>query len=228
MIKYCLFKRRYKIKGKNNKIIIVKNGKEHILSKFLRIQGLDIEIKGNNNIVKIELPIHSKNSKIKIGNDNVVVDIGTTRIFSNVNIRCCYGNKQFCKIGKDTTIHGANIMLDSESGLVIGEDCMLSSDIKIWCDDGHTILDAKNNNILNKPQGYVTIGNHVWIGIGALITKNTRIGNHCIIGGGAVAYKDYHEDNCIITGNPGKIVKREITWDRRNTYDLSKIENTER
>lgn len=36
-----------------------------------------------------------------------------------------------------------------------------------------------------------------------------------------VACKDYKEDNVIIAGNPGKIIKRNITWDRRNPYHLN-------
>ncbi|MBQ8750504.1 MAG: acyltransferase [Alphaproteobacteria bacterium] len=219
-IKYCLFKGKYKIKGNNNKIIIVENGIERELCKYERIKGLDISINGNNNLVKIEIPIIGVGSNIEIGNDNVIIDIGSSYYFNRLFIRCCFGLGQYCKIGKNTTICEANIILDGKSGCIIGEDCMFSSSIRIWGDDGHSILGIEGRNILNKPQGHITIGDHVWIGEGARITKNARIGKHCIIGGGAVAYKDYGEDNCIIAGNPGNIVRRNVTWDRRNTYNL--------
>lgn len=93
---------------------------------------------------------------------------------------------------------------------------------QIWPTDGHSILDANSGEILNEPKGVVTIGNHVWVGEAARITKNARIHDNSIIGGGAVAYKDYEESNVVIAGNPGKIVRRNITWDRRNTYFLQK------
>lgn len=62
-------------------------------------------------------------------------------------------------------------------------------------------------------------------GLGKLfaLQKNARVGNNCILGGGSVICKNYAEDNVIIAGNPGKIIKRGITWDRRNPYDLKRI-----
>ena len=96
---------------------------------------------------------------------------------------------------------------------------MFSNSIRIWTTDGHSIIDSDSKKILNDTNGYVTIGDHCWVGEAVRITKNARIGNNCIIGGGAVACKDYKEDNCIIAGNPGKIVKRGISWDRKNTIN---------
>lgn len=215
-------KKGYSINGKNNKIIIVENGIERDLKVGETIAGLKIEINGNNNVVKLELPIKAENSFIQIGNDNVYVNIASTQRFYNVFIRCCFGNGQVVQIGKSTTISGANIILDSFGSCTIGEDCMFSNSIRIWGDDGHSILDANTGEILNEPKGCVTIGNHVWVGEAVRITKNARIYDNSIIGGGAVAYKDYEESNVVIAGNPGKIVRRNITWDRRNTYFLQR------
>ena len=212
----------YSINGKNNKIIIVENGIERDLKVGETIAGLKIEINGNNNVVKLELPIKAENSFIKIGNDNVSVDIGSTSRFVKVFIGCCFGYHQFVKIGRNTTISGAEIHCDEKSGCIIGEDCKFSNSIQIWPTDGHSILDANTGEILNEPKGAVTIGNHVWVGEAVRITKNARIHDNSIIGGGAVAYKDYEESNVVIAGNPGKIVRRNITWDRRNTYFLQR------
>lgn len=49
--------KKYKINGKNNKIIIVDNGKERELKTEEIVDGINIEINGNNNILKIQLPI---------------------------------------------------------------------------------------------------------------------------------------------------------------------------
>lgn len=212
----------YSINGKNNKIIIVENGTERDLKVGETIAGLKIEINGNNNVVKLELPIKAENSFIQIGNDNVCVNIASTQCFYNVFIRCCFGKGQVCKIGRNTTICSANIILDALGSCIIGEDCMFSNSIQIWPTDGHSILDANTGEILNEPKGAVTIGNHVWVGEAVRITKNARIHDNSIIGGGAVAYKNYEESNVVIAGNPGKIVRRNITWDRRNTYFLQR------
>lgn len=216
----------YLVNGVNNKIIIVENGVERGLRVGETIPGLKIEINGNNNTVKLELPIKAENSFIQIGNDitndDVYIKISQSMLFREVYIRCFWGKGQFCKIGKNTTICSANIILDSLASCIIGEDCMFSNSIRIWGDDGHSILDANTGEILNEPKGAVTIGNHVWVGEAVRITKNARIHDNSIIGGGAVAYKDYEESNVVIAGNPGKIVRRNITWDRRNTYFLQR------
>ncbi len=215
-----IVEKSYHINGENNKIIIVENGIERLLYPNETINGLDIIINGNNNTVKLEFPIKAENSRITIGNDNVYVEIRTTIRFVNSHIHCCWGNRQYCKIGKDTTISGAFFHMDEESSVIIGEDCKISSPVEIWPTDGHSILDAETGEILNKPTGPITISDHCWIGQGVRITKNARIGNNCIVGGGAVAVKDYKEDNVVIAGNPAKIIKRGITWDRPNAYHL--------
>ena len=217
------FNGKYNIVGSNNKIIIIENGKERLLRKNEVINGLNIKIKGNNNLVKLTLPIIAKNSKIDIGNDDAVVEIGSTRRLDNFYLRCKFGNGQIFKCGNNTTTIGVRIIEDDTSSCIIGEDCMFSDNISIWASDGHSILDKDTGEILNTPKGPVIIGNHVWVGQGVRITKNARIYDNSIIGGGAVAYKDYKENNVIIAGNPGKIVRENISWDRRNSYDLSKI-----
>ena len=50
------------------------------------------------------------------------------------------------------------------------------------------------------------IGNHVNIGWGAVINPGLRIGDHVIVGANAVVTKDV-PSNCIVAGNPAKIIK---------------------
>lgn len=212
--------KHYDIKGENNKIIIVENGVERLLYPNEMIKGLNIIINGNNNVVKLELPMKAENSIIQIGNDNTEVVICASALLCGLYIRCCYGYGQKVKIGQNFIVWGGELKLDGESALFIGDDCLFSNNIFIWADDGHAVLDAETGEILNKPTGALTIGNHCWIGQGVRMTKNARIGNNCIVGGGAVAVKDYKEDNVVIAGNPAKIIKRNITWDRANAYHL--------
>lgn len=51
-----------------------------------------------------------------------------------------------------------------------------------------------------------TIGDNVSIGANATIIGDIRIGNNVIIGAGSVVVKDV-PDNCVVAGNPAKIVK---------------------
>lgn len=52
-----------------------------------------------------------------------------------------------------------------------------------------------------------TIGNNVSLGANVTIIGDIKIGNNVIIGAGSVVVKDI-PDNCIVAGNPAKIIKR--------------------
>ncbi|CCF16353.1 bacterial transferase hexapeptide family protein [Brevibacillus laterosporus GI-9] len=52
----------------------------------------------------------------------------------------------------------------------------------------------------------VVIGNHVWIGGGAIINLGVRIGNNVVVTSGAVVTKNV-PDNVVVGGNPAVISK---------------------
>ena len=66
----------------------------------------------------------------------------------------------------------------------------------------NTTIGFKNNK---RP----TIGNNVYVGANACIVGDVHIGNNVIIGAGAIVVKDI-PDNCIIAGNPAKVIKKII------------------
>ena len=55
----------------------------------------------------------------------------------------------------------------------------------------------------------ITVGSHVWIGGGTVVTPGTKIGSNVVIGAGSVVVHDI-PDNCVAFGNPCKPY-REIT-----------------
>lgn len=54
--------------------------------------------------------------------------------------------------------------------------------------------------------GIPTIGNNVFVGVGACILGNVVVGNNVIVGANAVVTKDV-PDNCVVGGIPAKIIK---------------------
>ena len=54
------------------------------------------------------------------------------------------------------------------------------------------------------------IGNRCFIGVNAVILPGVVIGDECVIGAGAVVTKDV-PSNCIVAGNPAKVLRRGIT-----------------
>ncbi|MDY2587078.1 acyltransferase [Winogradskyella aquimaris] len=107
------------------------------------------------------------------------------------------------KIGKNTMISlGAKI--DVRRGkITIGDHCLITHGCYILSHDGAAhVIDANDNGT-----GYVTIGNHVFIGVNSVVMRNVTIGNHAIIGAGSVVNKDIPE-GAIAAGNPVKIIKQ--------------------
>jgi len=53
----------------------------------------------------------------------------------------------------------------------------------------------------------ISIGDNTWICDGAIILAGTTIGNGCVIGAQALV-KGVFPENCLIAGNPAKVIKR--------------------
>lgn len=55
--------------------------------------------------------------------------------------------------------------------------------------------------------GNVHVGDLSWVGAGAILIPGIRVGKNCIIGAGSVINRDI-PDNCVVVGNPGRIIKK--------------------
>ena len=62
------------------------------------------------------------------------------------------------------------------------------------------------NKLDNKPNECPTIGDNVTLGANVVIIGDIYIGNNVIVGAGSVVVKDVPE-NCVVAGNPAKIIK---------------------
>lgn len=154
------------------------------------IEGCHIIIEGDNNTLKIEEDSILQNCTIFLRGCNSNILIGEmTRIQSNGKI-VCQGNHVFIKIGKE---------------------CLFSENVDIWNSDTHKICD-KNNTVINLPRS-INIGDHVWLGKGCSVLKGVSIANNVVVGMNSVVTYTIPA-NCIAAGNPARILKKDITWNR--------------
>ena len=204
----------YKPEGQNNNIYIVENSVKKVVKK--RVVGLDIGIKGNNNKIIINAPYNFNNCCIRIEGNDTIITIGESTTLNNTYLRAVKNTQ--INIGKNTTIGGGKIHCVSQNSKInIGEDCMFSWDIHIMSGDYHIITSPDDEKIINK--GYFcNIGNHVWLGCGTTVCKNVEIAENCIVGTHSVVTKSCNEKNSMLAGNPAKIMKKNIEWQRQPDY----------
>ena len=104
-------------------------------------------------------------------------------------------------------------MIKESSKITIDNDCLFANGIQVRSTDSHSIVDLQGNR-LNRAMDII-IDSHCWICLGAIILKGTHISSNTIVGAGAVVGKTIDKCNCIVAGNPAKIVKENINWESK-------------
>ena len=109
------------------------------------------------------------------------------------------------------TVYGMNIAKDvrlsfkcridktNPKGLTIGEKTIVAFDAIILSHDYASRRHAAKT----------VIGSYCFIGCGSIIMPNVTVGDHSIVAAGSVVTKDV-PNNCIVAGNPAKIIKTDI------------------
>lgn len=121
---------------------------------------------------------------------------------------------------------GARIEVGKNARLQIDQDVAIAQNLHLTCgkfihiESGvciaanvcitDTIHDYRNPevNVLKQNDSHkeTIIGKDSFIGFGAVINAGTQLGKHCIVGANSFVSGTF-PDNCIIAGNPAKIIK---------------------
>ena len=178
------------------------------ISSKMRGQTM-ISFYGNNNKVIIgENCLLNDVEFFVCGNNNILEICDNVRIKKNSSL-WLEGNSCL-KIGTNTGIGSIKIRI-KDGNIVVGDNCMFSAGILLRNWDGHRVYNLGEELQTNIP-GNIIIGNHVWICENASIIKKCEIGNDSIIAYGSVVTKGCLA-NCVLAGNPAKVVKENISWD---------------
>ncbi len=169
-----------------------------------------VDIHGEKNIVDLKEKSYIKDSRIKIvGNNNrLIISERVKFIGSELYFACDNG---LIIIGKNTTSEGSRFICDEDNlSIKIGEDFMFSYETEIRNSDAHPIfLSGKRINFGKS----IEIGNKVWLGFRSIILKGVSIGDNSIVGAGSLVTKSFGS-NSLIGGNPAKLIKCDVSWER--------------
>ncbi|MFT2092646.1 sugar O-acetyltransferase [Paraglaciecola sp. 2405UD69-4] len=114
---------------------------------------------------------------------------------------CDYGYN--IKAGKNFYANHGLIILDA-GPVEIGDDVMIGPSVLISTSTHPLDPEKRKKGIeIARP---ITIGNNVWIGMGAKILEGVVIGDNAVIAAGAVVNKDVVA-NSLVAGVPAKVIK---------------------
>lgn len=137
---------------------------------------------------------------------NIGSGLGSVSIYHGCDIQIFKGARLSIG-GRCVMNRSAQVICQDE--ITIGEDCMISRDVVIRDNDGgHTIMVDGY-----KKSSPVHIGNHVWIGQGAIILKGSTIGDGAIIGAGAVVFGKV-KPGALVMADPSRTFAKDVKWER--------------
>lgn len=176
---------------KNTCVQFSGTGNRVVIGDFTQLNNVTIHISGNNNLVEI-------GPWCTMVGGSVWIEDSGNRI----------------RLGEHTRLLGATHLAAIEgTAITIGGECLFSSDIQLRTGDSHSILDLEGKRI--NASADIVIGEHVWVGNGAVCLKGSQIPANCIVGTRALVSGKFTEENCVLAGVPARIIRRGINWDIR-------------
>jgi len=94
------------------------------------------------------------------------------------------------------------IYINGMNGIEFGDNVYIAAGVKIISANHNLNEYTKHENA--KP---IIIGSNVWIGTNVVILPEVHIAEGVVIGAGSVVTKSFNVANCVIAGNPAKIIK---------------------
>ena len=153
-----------------------------------------------------------KGSSLEFGRD-VVINSSFFSVLGGTNHMSIFlvNDGGHLKIGNNVGL--TSILINCKKNIVIGDNVMIGINCMVFDHDFHPLDPVarytymscrKNRHLINKND--VIIEDGAFIGASSIITKGTHIGKNCVVGAGSVVHGNF-PDNCVIAGNPAKIVR---------------------
>lgn len=205
----------------NNELFVIKDGNDIPVESYKTFfPNLDFVLTGINCSIKIDASNIFDRTRICISCEKAKLTIGPKNDFHGVFLYMDVGCEEIVEIGANNTFLSGKIFLRDDACLKIGDRNFFEFGLVILASDGHTIIDLHSNKIINKSprnNGFalpLEIGSHNWIGENVFLTKKTVLKNDSVIGAASVVTRAFDRSNIAIAGNPARIVREAVGWDR--------------
>jgi acetyltransferase-like isoleucine patch superfamily enzyme len=98
-----------------------------------------------------------------------------------------------------------NVRISCFHSITIGNDVAIAESVVIRDSDNHQIDGSR------KATAPIVIGDHVWIGMRAVILKGVTIGEGAVVAAGAVVTRDV-PTHCLVAGVPASVRRDDLSW----------------
>ncbi|MBR1648380.1 MAG: acyltransferase [Alphaproteobacteria bacterium] len=203
-----------KVWGANNSVTVIERGIERPLDPQ-GIPGLAITINGNNNRVRIEMPLRFSECQLALVGNNNFFSIRSSHKTRMLRVFFYIADGCAIEIGKNCYINNnASFIAKEKAGtkIVVGNDCVIAADCLLRCGDGHTLINEFNGQPLNEPDDII-LEDHVWVGARCVLLKRAYVAENSVVGTMSLVNKRFDIPNVLIAGVPAKIIKSGIDWD---------------
>ena len=174
------------------------------------IKGLQIINKGLDNEIIIEDFVRIKQSRIIIYGNHNKINIKDFAALNQIELYMEDDNNEIL-IGERTNLCGkAHLATIEGTKILIGNDCLFSSNLHFTTGDSHSILNLQGERI--NPSSDIIIEDHVWVGTRVTCLKGVRVSKNSIVAATTTLCKKYDTENVVIGGVPGKIIKTGVNW----------------
>lgn len=176
------------------------------------ITNSTITFKGENNILYCEGNVKIINAKFLFEGNNSIVYLSSTQHSQYSFTLVIYNDSTFF-IGREGNISSPiNINIQESQNVIIGAECSLSSGVNIRTADIHPIYDNETKQRINYARS-IFIGDHVWIGHLAYISRGVKIGSGAIVDNYSFVPHDAQiRSNSLVVGNPARIEKQKVFY----------------
>lgn len=121
-------------------------------------------------------------------------------------------------------VHASNIEFDYDDlNIFQSPGCYFQAHGKIVIGKGTWIapnvgLITSNHNLkdlnLHSPPKDIIIGENCWIGMNSMVLPGVNLGSHTVVGAGSVVTHSFPEGDCVIAGNPARVIRKGVKGER--------------